>query len=157
MWDFIAKYWLQVLFGLVVTIVSARYKKIKNWWKEIKDEKEKKKKAERMAEVKACIDELKPMLEDIAKQSIEGDTSLREEIDSLNEKLVALNNGILAIQGDNFKAKCRTILKDEKTHIDFKTFENLRHDHNAYKALGGNSDGDELFELVKHRYENQQV
>ena len=161
MWlgEFLAKYWLQVFLGILVTAIGARFKKIQAWWQEIKKDKEKKKKEERILEVKACVDELKPMLENIAKQSAEGDAVLRGEMNTLACEVQILKSGVLAIQGDNFKEKCRKILvdMDNGKHIDFKTFENLLHDHNAYNALGGNSDGDELFNMVKHRYENQQA
>lgn len=158
MWlsQFIVKYWLEFVFGIIGTILLARINKIKAWFIELKQQQEEKKKALRTREIKECINELKPMLEEIAKQSIEGDTFLRNEINNLSEKFQVLQKGILTIQGDYFKDKCRKILKSNN-EISFKDFENLRHDHNAYNALGGNSDGDELFDLVKYRYENQDL
>ena len=161
MWfmQFVTKYWIEVLFGLIVTIVSARYKKIKAWWKEIKDDKEKKKKEERMGEVKAYVNELRPMLEEIAKQSAEGDETLRAEMDTLAAEVQILKGGLLTIQGESFKAKCRRLMEDMDSgkFISFKTYESLQHDHNAYNALGGNSDGDELYAIFVYRYENQKT
>lgn len=160
MWvEFIAKYWLQVLFGLIVTVLTTRFRKIKAWFEKLQTEKKEKNKAERMKEISACVDELKPMLADIAKQSAEADESLRTEMNVLGEEVKILKSGVLAIQGDNFKAKCRRYMEDmdKGRNIDFKAYESLRHDHNAYNLLGGNSDGDELFELVTHRYEHQQA
>ena len=159
MWlgEFLIKYWLQVLLGLIVAGIAAKFRAIKAWWQEIQNDKEKKIKAERMEEVRACIDELRPMLQDIADQSAAGDQVLRTEMNTLAAEVQILKGGVLAIQGDNFKEKCRKILNamDGGKHIDLKTYENLLRDHIAYNALGGNSDGDELFGLVKHRYENQ--
>lgn len=161
MWlgEFLAKYWLQVFLGLVVTFLTAKFRAIKAWWEGIKNDKEQKKKEERMLEVRACVDELKPMLQDIATKSAEGDEALRAEMNTLAAQVQILKGGVLAIQGDNFKERCRRILNemDNGQHIDLKTYESLLRDHTAYNALGGNSDGDELFGLVKHRYENQQA
>lgn len=160
MWqEFVIKYWIQVLFGLIVTIIAARYKKIKAWWKEISDDKEKKKQEGRMLEIRACVDELKPMLEDIAKQSAEGDAALRAEMNTLAAEVSILKGGMLTIQGESFKSKCRRIIEDIESGkiVTFKSYESLRQDHNAYNALGGNSDGDELFEIATHKYEHQQA
>lgn len=61
--------------------------------------------------------------------------------------------GVLSIQGKIFKNECRSLLR-EGHEITLEEFESLQEDHKAYKALGGNHDGDTLFSMVEKKVTN---
>ena len=138
--EFILKYWIQVLFGLMVAAIGIFWKRIKAW-----REAYKKKEAEALKD--SIIAEVKVALEDLTKRSDANDKIIRQEMDGIRA-------GLLTIQGVVFKNKCRQLLKED-CKISLEQFENLQSDHAAYNALGGNHTGDELFKLVQKKFENQ--
>jgi hypothetical protein len=99
--DWLLKYWLQVLFGLICAGVALFYKRIKAW-----REAYKKKAAKELKD--SIIKEVKDALNDMAARSDANDKVLREEMD-------VIKAGLLSVQGDAFKAKCREALKEENT------------------------------------------
>ena len=139
-WEWILKYWLQVLFGLICAGVALSYKRIKAWRataKEVEAEKLK----------NSIVKDLAVKLEECSKRSDENDKALREELKEVRA-------GVLAMQGDLFRTKCKELLKDEH-FISLEEYENISNDHDAYNGLGGNHVGDELFKLVKIKFESQ--
>ena len=68
----------------------------------------------------------------------------------LQEELKNLRNGLLSVQGRTFKNDCRNLL-DPNHVITLEEYEEISQDHNAYKSLGGNHNGDELFNLVRQK------
>lgn len=137
--DWLLKYWLQVLFGLICAGVALFYKRIKAWRAAYK-----KKQAEELKD--SIIKEVKEALNDMAARSDANDKALREEMDIIKA-------GLLSVQGDSFKAKCREALREDNT-ITIEQFEALEKEHTVYNGLGGNHTGDELFNLVKRKVEN---
>ena len=136
--EFILKYWIQVLFGLIVAGIGIFWKRIKAW-----REAYKKKEAEALKN--SIIKEVKEALEELTQRSDANDKLIRQEIDGIRA-------GLLTIQGDVFKSKCRDLLKAD--FISLEQYETLERDHSAYNALGGNHTGDELFKLVKKKFES---
>ena len=64
-----------------------------------------------------------------------------------DEKLNEMRAGLLSMQGAYFKKKCHKLL--EPGHeINVEELENITKDHEAYKGLDGNHEGDMLFNLV---------
>ena len=137
--DWLLKYWLQVLFGLICAGVALFYKRIKAWRAAYK-----KKAAKELKD--SIIKEVKDALNDMAARSDANDKAMREEMD-------VIKAGLLSVQGDAFKAKCRDALREDNT-ITIEQFEALEKEHTVYNGLGGNHTGDELFKLVKHKIEN---
>ena len=137
--EFLLKYWLQVLLGMVVTLLGVFRKKIKAW-----RDAHKKQESEQLKN--SIVKEVKEALDDLTIRSDKNDEMMRGQINELRM-------GLLTIQGDAFKAKCRELLKEDCT-ITIDQFENLERDHQAYNGLGGNHTGDQLFELVKTRFES---
>lgn len=140
--EWILKYWLQVLFGLICAGVALFYKRIKAWRataKEVEAEKLK----------NSIVKDLAVKMEECSRRSDENDKALRDELKEVRA-------GVLAMQGDLFRNKCRALLKDDHV-ITLEQYENISEDHAAYNGLGGNSIGDELFNLVKVKFENQQT
>lgn len=72
---------------------------------------------------------------------------------ALTDSIAVLTEGILNIQGRDFKKACRELL-DSKHDISEEEYEEISHDHDVYNKLGGNHDGDNLFEAVKVKYQN---
>lgn len=64
-----------------------------------------------------------------------------------------MKGGILSIQRRTFKQECRELLR-EGHEITLAEFEALQEEHNIYHSLGGNHDGDALFEMVKTKASN---
>lgn len=84
-------------------------------------------------------------------------TCLEERADILEDTLTAvvdnlelIKSGLLAVQGHEFRNKCRRLLAQEE--IKPEDYEQLESDHLAYNGLGGNHKGDSLFDQVKTKY-----
>ena len=70
----------------------------------------------------------------------------------MKEKIDILQDAILSIQGREFKAHCRALLQPDH-EITLDEYEQIISDHAAYNNLGGNHKGDELFDLVTHKFD----
>jgi hypothetical protein len=84
-------------------------------------------------------------------------TTLENRADILEDTLTAvatnvdlIKKGSLAVQGHEFRNKCRKLLAQETISPD--EYEQLESDHTAYNGLGGNHKGDSLFDQVKTKY-----
>ena len=84
-------------------------------------------------------------------------TTLERRADILDDTLTAvasnlelIKNGLLAVQGHEFRNKCRKLLAQDEISPD--QYEQLESDHIAYNGLGGNHKGDSLFDQVKTKY-----
>ena len=84
--------------------------------------------------------------------SQQDDTALRDEMGTLASVLKSLKRGLLSVQGRQFKSDCKRLLAEGHT-ITFDEFQQINEDHQAYHDLGGNHNGDALFELVKKKAE----
>ena len=83
--------------------------------------------------------------------SVEGRANILEDtLTAVVSSLDAIKGGLLAVQGHEFRSKCRRLL--EKDVIKPSEYEQLESDHNAYNGLGGNHKGDSLFDQVKTKY-----
>lgn len=140
MLEFVAHYWLQILFGLIVSIVAACNKKIRTWYSTHKEKEQEQFKH-------SIVDEIKPMFKELADRSDANDQVMKQQMEDLRA-------GVLSVQGDAFKAKCREAIHSDEP-ISLELFEQLERDHNAYNGLGGNHDGDALFDLVRKKFEHQ--
>lgn len=133
---FIAQYWLQFLLGVIATGLSIACKKI---YKLYKNEKEGQKTKEQK--------ELQESMEKLIKQ---GQDERREAEEAIQKQIDTLTQGVLNIQKRHFMQQCRELM-DEEHEITLKEFETTLEDHSIYNALGGNHDGDLLFEMVQKK------
>ena len=78
---------------------------------------------------------------------------LEDTLTAVVDNLELIKTGLLAVQGHEFRNKCRKLLKQEI--ITPEEFEQLESDHEAYNGLGGNHKGDSLFDQVKTKYYSQ--
>lgn len=172
----IEKWWIEaVLAGAAsaMGIMARHYYKLNKKSKQ-QDEQDKKAafKKELTSEVKALVKEVRNQVhEEIKNESAQvreemaeyetndGQriTCLEERADILEDTLTAvvdslelIKSGLLAVQGHEFRNKCRRLLAQEE--IKPEDYEQLESDHLAYNGLGGNHKGDSLFDQVKTKY-----
>lgn len=122
MLEWIARYWIEVIFSLALAGLAWGGKRL----------------------IKFYIDDVKRTLEELEKRilaKVEARDNLQDE--RLNE----MRAGLLSMQGAYFKKKCQKLLEPEHK-IDVEELTNITKDHDAYKGLGGNHEGDMLFKLV---------
>lgn len=80
---------------------------------------------------------------------------IQKENSQQEETLRRINNGLLSVQGKNFREECRRLLKQEHDFITVEEMEQCTEDHASYNAMGGNDTGDELYKLVTIKFQNQ--
>ena len=135
MLEFVLKYWIEFLFGGVIAIGSYMIKRtLKSFRQERADEKE--------AFLEGIKDEIRAEFE----RSNKKETELAEEIK-------VLKAGLLSIQGRTFQSNCRRLL-DPDHDISLEEYEEITKDHDAYNSLGGNHNGDQLYQLVRKKVED---
>jgi SPX domain protein involved in polyphosphate accumulation len=145
--EFIIRYWIDILFGMLVTAGAFITKRmIKSFKRERQDWIDEQK--------TAFADDVQKKLDKIETASNNADCVLQTQIDVLREELEALRIGILSVQGDQFKKHCRSLLKPGVI-IELEEFEELDEEYTAYKKLGGNHNGDTLYNQVVKKYEAQ--
>ena len=137
--EVIIKYWLEVLLGLIASGLGIACKKIYNLYK-------KEQNYQRSKEQQEFYEDLKKLIKEGNEQSRQGDTVLQEQINIVKD-------GVLSLQKKDFKQDCRELLTPGH-QITLAEFEALQEEHNTYKSLGGNHDGDMLFDMVAKKAAN---
>lgn len=94
--------------------------------------------------IRFYIQEVKSIVKETENKII---SQMAEKDQEQDQKMDELRAGLLSVQGQNFKDKCHKLLSPEHK-IDVEELENITHDHDAYKGLGGNHEGDTLFNLI---------
>ena len=146
MLDFIIKYWIQFIFGLIIAGLGFLCKNYRKLYLKEKNH-------QKTQEQNDFYDKLIKAIQESYELSKKDDKCLQKQIDEINECLKALKTGILNIQGKAFKQECKKALEDGY-EITLERFESIQEDHEVYNGLGGNHDGDSLFDLVEHKYKN---
>ena len=147
---FIVQYWLEFLFGLIATSAGIIAKKCYNLYKKEKVHSEEDK-AEAFKDVIHT-----EVFDEIQKSRILSDdryNKTTEHINGLEGELDILREGILSLQGRNFKEDCNKLLAEDHI-IAQKEWETIDIEHNVYNTLGGNHEGDRLYKDVEMKYRN---
>ena len=144
MLQFIAQYWLQVLFGL---LISGGGLYLKHCRKVIAKYKEDQKEEFHTIIIKEVGNKISTSLNPI----IEKIDNIEETNKILTNKISIVEKGLLSVMGSNFKRRCEAFFQPEH-EISLQEFNELQEDHEAYNALGGNHIGDQLFDLVCEKY-----
>ena len=180
MWDeiitWICKWWVELVLtgiaGVFAGVARHYFKLAKDAKKHARDEQKEAFKAELKTEVKALI---KDVREEVHLEILNESSQVRDEIaeyetndgerltsletrasilentlSAVDESLNLIKQGLLAVQGHEFRNKCRKLLTQDIIKSD--EFEQLENDHAAYNGLGGNHKGDSLFDQVKTKY-----
>ena len=134
MLDFIIKYWLEFIFGVIVAGLGAFARYYYKLWQQSQD----------MQKEKMRADILKEMQDENQKQF----NKLQSSIDQLMKV-------VLTVQGKQFRTDCKELLSEEDKQITYDQFDNLHTEYENYKSLGGNGLGEQLFALVQEKYSNQ--
>jgi len=151
MLDFIIKYWLEIVFGLIATgtaTIAKRFITLER--KSFQDKWEKRE--EQMCQGIAAS--LTKRIEEVDTSSREGDDELYAELENVSDKLENLTKGLLSIQGKQFIDECKGLLEQEHV-ITVDEYERFEGDYAAYKALGGNHHGDTFHDRVVDKFEKQ--
>ena len=162
MGEFILKYWIEILFGIVVTVGGFLLKHHFKLFKESLDHKMEErddKLLEKMTKVltvnnKAIQDSIDKLRSD-TKDDIDGIyvelVDLKDDIKDVRKDVESIRRGVLDIQGPQFKAKCKEVLQDSH-QITVDEWLALKKEYEIYTGMGGNSDGSELYNLVHEKY-----
>ena len=176
---FIQKWWLEFVlagFGGVLVGVARHYCKLAKDARKSTDQAKKEAfKQELTTEVKQLIKDVRDQVhleieqestqvrEEMAEYEtndgqritcLEGRANILEDtLSAVVTSLDAIKEGLLAVQGHEFRNKCRKLLRQDIITLD--EYEQLESDHIAYNGLGGNHKGDSLFDQVKTKYYSQ--
>lgn len=162
MGEFILKYWVEVLFGIVVTGGGFLLKHHFKLFKESLDHKMEErddKLLEKMTKVltasnKTIQDSIDKLRSD-TKDDIDGVyaelVDLKDDIKDIRKDVESIRRGVLDVQGPQFKAKCKEVLQDSH-QITVDEWLALKKEYEIYTGMGGNSDGSELYKLVHEKY-----
>lgn len=162
MGEFILKYWVEVLFGIVVTGGGFLLKHHFKLFKESLDHKMEEcddKFLEKMTKVltasnKTIQDSIDKLRSD-TKDDIDGVyvelVDLKDDIKDVRKDVESIRRGVLDVQGPQFKAKCKEVLQDSH-QITVDEWLALKKEYEIYTGMGGNSDGSELYKLVHEKY-----
>lgn len=133
--DFITKYWLEFLFGVIVAILGVIQRKLQKELKAYKAlvKKEQQEKLEQQIDLK-----LEPILEDIeeirkhvTERDMESDTKLNLIVSSYRFRLIQL---------------CKIYLK--QGYLTTEQYEQINEFYDLYFKLGGNGQAKEFYEQV---------
>ena len=155
--EFITKYWLEVLFGLICSGIAfavkhhiklARFEKEQHEQQLLNkiDSKMDQERTDITQQMAKCYSDLITVVKQQDEKSNLADQHIQEEIDILKD-------GLLSIDGRAFKADCRRMLEDNH-QITLDEYEELVVEHGVYNNLGGNHEGDALFSMVEIKYKN---
>lgn len=148
--EFILKYWVEVIFGLIVSGLSFACRR---YWKLWRAEQQHQKTEEQEAFYDGILKKIDERFEETNNRITALDNKVEKNVQTSNAQQEILKEGLLSVQGNNFKRQCKALL--EPTHKITET-EWLQHqiDFEAYERLGGNDDGHDLHNAVAHKYYN---
>lgn len=148
--EFILKYWVEVVFGLIVSGLSFACRR---YWKLWREEQQHQKTEEQEAFYDGILKKIDERFEETNNRITALDNKVEKNVQTSNAQQEILKEGLLSVQGNNFKRQCKALL--EPTHKISET-EWLQHqiDFEAYERLGGNDDGHDLHNAVAHKYYN---
>lgn len=157
MFEWILKYWLEALFGVLCAGISVFFK---HYYKKIADrrkfkqdqlnksldEKFENQQKDLQKQMKACYTELSASIQERDERLLKADEEIHRDIG-------VLRGGLLSVQGREFKADCRYLLT-EGHKITVDEYQNIVEEYRVYKSLEGNHEGDALFKMVQAKYEH---
>lgn len=147
MLDFVTKYWVEFLFGLIGSAVIWWIKRFYSLTQErhLQNQKDFK---------NALIEVFDKRIEEMSKESEVADQGLRADMEVLSLEIENLTSGVLSLQRKNFIIMCHALLEPAHT-ITIEEFEELEEEHVIYKQLGGNHKGDSLHKSVVAKWNAQ--
>lgn len=145
--DFLIKYWLEIILGIVVAAGGAGFNYLRKLIK--KDQKEK---------LQSQFDEFYQKINQALDEKFEAleqeDETIDDRLNAIEQSMEPLKQGVLSLHRRKFLDDCRYFLETEE-EITLEDFKRVQREHKVYNDLGGNHEGDEHWELFKARYEAQ--
>ena len=155
--EFIAKYWLEVFFGLICAGVAGTIKYLIKSFHDERDRRDQKLITSMEKSLKASNDQLKADMDacsiELRKIVADQTEALKRTDELIHDEIDGLRDGMLSVQGRNFKNDCHKLLQEGHI-ITALEYEQALADHIVYNKLGGNHEGDALFGMVETKYKN---
>lgn len=145
--DFILKYWVEVLLGLIVLAGGTAFRYL---FKLIRQD-QGQKMQEQFSQFYEKIDSRLTERFDTLEME---DKAISKRLDQIEKDMIPLKEGVLSLHRRKFLDDCRQFL-NSNVEITLEDFNRVQREHKVYKGLGGNHEGDENWELFKARYEAQ--
>ena len=182
MLEWLAKYWLEVLFGGVLSIGAFMFKHHLKLIRDAREQHDKDlittidkkldkqkdevqeqlagfdrrleaQKVDMQTQMNSCYANLLSVVDKRDNSLLSADTDIRADIKGLHDEFGSVKSGMLTIQGRAFKDECHRLLEDSHV-ITLIEYENILAEHITYKQLGGNHEGDSLFAMVEAKYKH---
>lgn len=148
--EWLGKYWLEWLCGLVATgalFFAKHYIKIQ---KQVNEEKWKNKEKNICGKI---ITTLEDRIQGVEDKSAAEDVIIHNELDEIHSEVDTIESGILSIQGKQFREMCEDLLKQD--YITVEEYEEFEEEYAVYKGLDGNHRGDSLHARVVAKVDKQ--
>lgn len=98
---------------------------------------------------KGIYKELDAMRADMNTQ----DSNICNDLNNIHKTVDVITNGILSIQGKQFRDMCEELLSQD--YISIEEYEDFEDEYAVYKSLGGNHRGDSLHARVVAKCDKQ--
>ena len=144
--EFIVKYWVEFIFGIIATGAIAIAKRFYSLYK---NEKKNQEQAEQTELKNAILDIVEKNKSELHKEDIQ----IYDKMNSIQTELAILKSGILGMWGRQFISDCKVLLKPDHV-INQREWDDISKDHEIYNLLGGNHNGDRLYEDIVAKYRN---
>lgn len=103
--------------------------------------------------LKSIDDKFETYKSDVQNILATQEQTLEAQDSEIIKELKDLKSGVLSVHRKTFMEECRKLI-DKDHDITLKEFEDITSEHRIYNSLGGNHEGDSLYQLVKVKYEN---
>ena len=158
MWErigtFIVEYWVELLLTSIVGAATYFVKRHGDLRLQAKNAEQEKFKQEIINGVETEFDTFREGAKKIDKafraEIDEIKQNFQNQVGDINNNLDDLKKGLLSIQGTDFKEICHLFLEPDHT-LTFEEYKLVINEHETFKALGGDSEGDELFNLLQEK------
>ena len=148
--EWLGKYWLEWLCGLVATgalFFAKHYIKIQ---RQVNEEKWKNKEKNMCGKI---IITLEDKIQGVEDKSAAEDIVIHKELDKIHSEVNTIESGILSLQGKQFREMCEDLLKQD--YITVEEYEEFEEEYAVYKGLDGNHKGDSLHARVVAKVDKQ--
>ena len=166
--EWLGKYWLEWLCGLIATGVIFFAKRYIFMEKKNAEEKWKDKEQnicnkiisnfdEKISEIKTISNDKESQfyesVQTVQNNLDKSDKIIFDDLSSIHGEVDTIESGILSIQGKQFRDMCEDLLQQD--HISVDEYQEFEEEYSVYKKLGGNHRGDALHERVVAKFDKQ--
>lgn len=100
------------------------------------------------------VNTLEPQITRVEAQAKAEDEKIHQELNEIHQDIDTMSDGILSIQGKQFKDYCERLLKPGH-FISIDEYEEFESDYEVYKKLKGNHRGDALHARIVEKFSTQ--